>query len=335
MLAPIGRRSARRLTHGFGQATQRARMLPTFLIAGAQRSGTSSLYRALSQHPNVLPAVLHKGVHYFDLHYDRGLPWYRSHFPLRGPSTGYGAAPARVGHDLRVEPVLPFHPLAGGAARQRPARHQGDQPDQRPGGTGVLGARPRARAELRDRAVRAGPRPRGRADGRASGSACSPTRRTTASGTSTSPMSPASRDVDQLEGLASQSGGTSCWSSTATDSSRTQPPPMKEVFDFLELPQPSGVTYEQHNARPRTPMAPEVSERLEEDLKPSDERLASGWDGPPMDGVTGARQAPTGPADADRSRGGRRPAEPRAGRGLRPLPARSSRPCSASSSPSS
>ena len=67
-----------------GRLTSPARMLPGFLIIGAQRCGTTSLYRTLSQHPGVLKAVLHKGVHYFDMNYDRGPGWYRAHFPLRG-----------------------------------------------------------------------------------------------------------------------------------------------------------------------------------------------------------------------------------------------------------
>ena len=41
------------------------------------------MYRALSQHPLIIKAVLHKGVHFFDLNYGRGMGWYRAHFPLR------------------------------------------------------------------------------------------------------------------------------------------------------------------------------------------------------------------------------------------------------------
>ena len=55
-------------------------MLPSFLIIGAQRSGTTSLYRWLTARQDVAPA-LKKEVHYFDNNYDRSLRWYRSHFP--------------------------------------------------------------------------------------------------------------------------------------------------------------------------------------------------------------------------------------------------------------
>ena len=60
--------------------TNRRRMLPGFIIVGAQKCGTSSLYRALIQHPLVEPAGT-KEVHFFDLNFGRGLSWYRSHFP--------------------------------------------------------------------------------------------------------------------------------------------------------------------------------------------------------------------------------------------------------------
>jgi len=57
------------------------RRLPDYLIIGAQRSGTSSLYNYLVQHPAVLPA-LKKEVHYFDDGFASGQSWYRAHFPL-------------------------------------------------------------------------------------------------------------------------------------------------------------------------------------------------------------------------------------------------------------
>ena len=62
--------------------TASRRPLPDYLIIGAQRSGTTSLYNYLLAHPQVMPAVPSKGVHYYDSNYARGLRWYRSHFPL-------------------------------------------------------------------------------------------------------------------------------------------------------------------------------------------------------------------------------------------------------------
>ena len=59
-------KAARAASRTYGRLTASRRLLPTFLISGAQRCGTTSMYKTLTGHPQVLPAVLHKGVHYFD-----------------------------------------------------------------------------------------------------------------------------------------------------------------------------------------------------------------------------------------------------------------------------
>jgi hypothetical protein len=66
-------------------------MLPHFLIIGARKSGTTSLYEYLAEHPRVAPA-LHKEVYFFDLHFARGLDWYRAHFPTAAPGKLTGEA---------------------------------------------------------------------------------------------------------------------------------------------------------------------------------------------------------------------------------------------------
>src|SRR5262245_31104430 len=58
----------------------RQRALPAFLIIGTQKGGTTSLYRWLGQHPQVMEAT-RKEVHYFDINYSKGEGWYRDHFP--------------------------------------------------------------------------------------------------------------------------------------------------------------------------------------------------------------------------------------------------------------
>ncbi len=73
----------RRASVTAGQQTAGLRMLPSFVLAGGQRCGTTSLFRALLDHPAVLQPVHHKGVNYFDVQYGRGPAWYRGHFPLR------------------------------------------------------------------------------------------------------------------------------------------------------------------------------------------------------------------------------------------------------------
>ncbi len=62
--------------------TASRRALPHFLIVGAQKSGTSSLYSYLCQHPSIHSATV-KQVHYFDFHFAEGNNWYRTHFPMR------------------------------------------------------------------------------------------------------------------------------------------------------------------------------------------------------------------------------------------------------------
>ena len=58
------------------------RILPSFIIIGAQRCGTTSLYDYLSNHPQILPSPV-KELFYFDDYYKRPLNWYRSFFPTK------------------------------------------------------------------------------------------------------------------------------------------------------------------------------------------------------------------------------------------------------------
>ena len=53
--------------------------LPDFIILGAQRGGTTSLYDDLTRHPHILPAK-NKEIHFFDKKFSRGVTWYRGHF---------------------------------------------------------------------------------------------------------------------------------------------------------------------------------------------------------------------------------------------------------------
>jgi hypothetical protein len=74
--------------------TSLMRTLPSFLILGTAKGGTTSLHRYLEAHPSV-GRTLKKEVHYFDESFNQGLLWYRTYFPLRyqnliaGDSTPY------------------------------------------------------------------------------------------------------------------------------------------------------------------------------------------------------------------------------------------------------
>ena len=54
--------------------------LPNFILFGVSRSGTTSLYQYLSQHPNIEPCAV-KETRFFDMYYERGINWYRMNYP--------------------------------------------------------------------------------------------------------------------------------------------------------------------------------------------------------------------------------------------------------------
>ncbi|HWC64416.1 MAG TPA: sulfotransferase domain-containing protein [Rhizomicrobium sp.] len=59
------------------------RAMPDFIVIGAQKSGTSSMFVYLMQHPQVVRPIF-KEPYFFDRHYHRGLDWYGRNFPSRG-----------------------------------------------------------------------------------------------------------------------------------------------------------------------------------------------------------------------------------------------------------
>jgi hypothetical protein len=74
---------------GYGQAAWRSRALPDFIIIGAQKSGTTSMFRFICQHPQIVPSAI-KEVHFFDggadpsvNNFEKGMPWYSTYFPSR------------------------------------------------------------------------------------------------------------------------------------------------------------------------------------------------------------------------------------------------------------
>jgi lipopolysaccharide transport system ATP-binding protein len=114
---PTPRKALRRIGRNLvlRRATRRARILPSFIIIGAQRAGTTSLYDYLSRHPDVAVAVTpgdvwwSKEVHFFDYRFWRGLDWYRSCFPLASSRS----IARRKGRDLvagEATPTYLLHP---------------------------------------------------------------------------------------------------------------------------------------------------------------------------------------------------------------------------------
>jgi hypothetical protein len=60
--------------------SRRTGILPDFIIIGAQKCGTTSLYQLLVEHPCIYPAST-KEVGYFDRYYSDDIKWYRAQFP--------------------------------------------------------------------------------------------------------------------------------------------------------------------------------------------------------------------------------------------------------------
>ena len=274
-LLRIARREVRHASDATVRLTAPLRLTPSFLIVGAQRSGTTSMFKTLMQHPLVARPFLRKGVHYFDIRYGNGFAWYRGHFPL--------SVAARVRRGGRVRPVTGesspyymFHPLAG-------ARIAEDLPGVRlivllrdpvlraySGHSHELGrgfeTEPFERAlELEPERLR-GERQRMLAE-----------------------RGYESRDwqhhayltrgqyVDQLVELERLFGRDRLH---VVDSHLffTEPETtFGGVLDFLGLPRHAGITYEQHNGRSRSPLSPALRTELEEHYAPYDERLAQWW----------------------------------------------------------
>ncbi len=105
MKAPL-----RRLRADYHMLTAGLRGLPSTLIIGAQKCGTTSLFNYLVRHPDVL-TPLAKEIHYFDLRYERGVQWYRGRFP-------YAYQLRRGAMTLDASPYYLLHPLAPRRAAQ-------------------------------------------------------------------------------------------------------------------------------------------------------------------------------------------------------------------------
>jgi hypothetical protein len=112
-------RAAKAAALAWGEATAGRRQLPSFLVVGAQRSGTTSLFRVLSEHPDVFRPTVSKGIGYFDVGYQHGPRWYRGHFPL---SSAVRRRSGGRGQCFESSGYYSFHPSAA-------ARIASDLPD--------------------------------------------------------------------------------------------------------------------------------------------------------------------------------------------------------------
>jgi hypothetical protein len=76
----MARRRLAALNTAFRRASARGRVLPSFLVLGAQKAGTTSFFELIGQHPDVRAPRL-KEVNFFDKDWSKGLEYYRSVFP--------------------------------------------------------------------------------------------------------------------------------------------------------------------------------------------------------------------------------------------------------------
>ena len=273
-------RTARAVARGSGRLSSGVRVTPDFLVIGGQRCGTTSLFKTLRAHPAVLAPVLHKGVHYFDTSYSRGMGWYRGHFPLEATARRIEGRTGVRPLAFESSPYYMFHPLAA----ERIAR---DLPGVK---VLVLLRDPVERAysahahelargfETEDFAT-ALELEESRLSGEVERMLADPRYR------SHSHQHHAyvqrGRYVEHLDRLAGIFGRDRVH---VVDSHRffTEPEPVYDgVLTFLGLPHTGYPLFERHNARPRSPMPAELRVRLEEHFAPYDRRLAD-WLGAPV-----------------------------------------------------
>jgi hypothetical protein len=67
--------------HYFG-ITSQSRVLPDFLIIGAKRCGTTSLFTNLPKHPSIINSH-HDNMGFFNDNFHLGVNWYKSFFPTQ------------------------------------------------------------------------------------------------------------------------------------------------------------------------------------------------------------------------------------------------------------
>ena len=67
-------------------------MLPTFLVIGAYKAGTTSLYHYLREHPQVFMTEKKETFYFSDEAYHHGLEWYEAQFAASGDALARGEA---------------------------------------------------------------------------------------------------------------------------------------------------------------------------------------------------------------------------------------------------
>jgi hypothetical protein len=116
MVRDVARAQWRKVDGVYRAATASKRALPDFLIIGASKCGTTSLYDDIVEHPSVIEAAV-KEIHFFDTRYDKGMDWYRAQFPLEW-RTRKGAPLSERIQTGEASPYYMFHPHAPARIRK-------------------------------------------------------------------------------------------------------------------------------------------------------------------------------------------------------------------------
>lgn len=265
--------AGRSLTRTGGRLTAGSRMLPAFLMVGTQRGGTTSLFRALAAHPATCPPNLHKGVHYFDVEYHRGLDWYRGHFPTRSSarrrsgdapplafeSAGYymhhPLAPGRIAADLPDVKliVLLRDPVERAYSAHKHELARGFETE--PSFERALDLEPERLAGEVER-IMADPRYLSHSHRHHS-------------------YLDRGQYVEQIQVLFDLFGSERVLVLFAEDFFGEPEPAYDRVIDFLGLPRWRPESFERHNARPGSPLSPALQKRLLDHFEPYDQKLAA------------------------------------------------------------
>jgi hypothetical protein len=260
-----------------------ARMLPTFLIAGAARCGTTSMVAALSQHPAVgrpfLPWT--REVHFFDNRYYRGLAWYQSHFPFRSRmERAARAVGAKTPQAFESGVYYMFHPLA-------PERIKRDLPDvkllvllrdpvERAFSSYAYSVAAACEMESFERAIDL---EESRLVGEVEKIVADPAYHSLSHRHHT--YRARGQYIDQLERLERLFGRKRIYVVESSDFFANPASVYRGVLEFLGLPWAGYPVFKHLNARPRpAPMPDSVRAALEEHYRPYNERLARwlGWE---------------------------------------------------------
>ena len=258
-----------------GMATSRARMLPSFLMVGAARCGTTSMYLALRQHPAVLPTVSgRKHLNYFDDKYHRGPAWYQSHFPLKAQARRTARRTGVTPVAFEATPDYMFHPLAPERiARDLPGVKliaMVRDPVERAGSAHAYQVIDGYEKESFERALEL-------EDSRLAGAAERLVAEPNYYSFNYQHFGYRIRGhyADQLERLEKHFGRDRIHVVDSDEFFANPGPVYDQVIDFLGLPDLGRPSFGKHNSRPRTPMPDAVRAALEEHYRPHDERLTT------------------------------------------------------------